>query len=53
MADFVSINGDILPLSEAKTPLLERGLFYGDGVFEGVRFYDRKPLLHLSHYEMS
>ncbi len=51
MNDVVSINGELFPLIEAKIPLLDRGLLYGDGIFEGVRFYDKKPLLHIPHFE--
>lgn len=29
----------------------DHGLLYGDGVFEGVRFYDRKPFRLMAHIE--
>lgn len=38
----VYINGDILPLREAKISVFDRGFQYGDGVFEGLRCYDGK-----------
>jgi branched-chain amino acid aminotransferase len=36
----VYINGDIVPLKEAKISVFDRGFQYGDGVFEGLRCYD-------------
>lgn len=36
----VYINGDILPLKEAKISVFDRVFQYGDGVFEGIRCYD-------------
>lgn len=33
------INGDLMPAVEARAPVLDHGLLYGDGVFEGIRFY--------------
>ncbi len=35
------INGRILPAAEACVPVHDHGLLYGDGVFEGIRFYHR------------
>ncbi len=37
------MNGSILPASEARLPVLDHGLLYGDGVFEGIRFYYGRP----------
>ncbi len=36
----VYINGDIVPIREAKLSVFDRGFQYGDGVFEGLRCYD-------------
>lgn len=33
------LNGRIVPLSEARVSVYDHGLLYGDGVFEGMRFY--------------
>ena len=38
----VYINGDIVPMKEAKLSVFDRGFQYGDGVFEGLRCYDGK-----------
>lgn len=36
------INGDFFPESDAKVPIFDHGLLYGDGVFEGIRAYNRR-----------
>lgn len=36
------VNGEILPASEAKVSVFDHGFLYGDGVFEGIRFYNNK-----------
>jgi branched-chain amino acid aminotransferase len=33
------IDGKIVPLDQARVSVLDHGLLYGDGVFEGIRFY--------------
>lgn len=33
------INGELMSAHEARVPVLDHGLLYGDGVFEGIRFY--------------
>ncbi len=33
------LNGELMPAKEARVPIRDHGLLYGDGVFEGVRFY--------------
>lgn len=35
----VYLEGTFVPLSEAKIPVMDHGLLYGDGVFEGIRVY--------------
>lgn len=35
-----SINGELVKESEAKVSVLDRGLLYGDGIFEGIRMYN-------------
>jgi branched-chain amino acid aminotransferase len=39
----VYLNGKIVPLQDAKLSVLDRGLSYGDGVFESLRTYRGKP----------
>jgi D-alanine transaminase len=36
------LNGEFLPLSEAKVSVLDRGFIFGDGVYEVVPVYGRK-----------
>jgi len=36
----IYIDGAYLPESEAKVSVFDHGLLYGDGVFEGIRFYN-------------
>lgn len=39
----VYLNGQFLPLAEAKIPVLDRGFIFGDGVYELVPVYSKKP----------
>jgi D-alanine transaminase len=48
MPTLANLNGEILPLHEAKVSVLDRAFLFGDGVYEGmhlangrVRFFDR------------
>ena len=36
----IYIDGEMLPESEAKVSVFDHGLLYGDGIFEGIRFYN-------------
>lgn len=45
------IDGKVMPLDEARIPVLDHGLLYGDGVFEGIRFHHRRPFLLEAHLE--
>jgi len=38
----IYINGQFYPKSEAKISVFDHGLLYGDGVFEGIRSYNRR-----------
>ena len=39
----VYLNGEFLPLADAKISVLDRGFIYGDGVYEVIPVYARKP----------
>ena len=39
----VYLNGRFLPIEEAKVPVLDRGFIYGDGVYELIPVYKRRP----------
>lgn len=43
------LDGNILPLEQAHIPVMDHGLLYGDGVFEGIRFYSGTPFLLDEH----
>ena len=45
----VYLNGQFLPLEEAKISVLDRGFIYGDGVYELVPVYHRQPF-RLPHH---
>jgi branched-chain amino acid aminotransferase len=36
----IYIDGQLLPASQAKVSVFDHGLLYGDGIFEGIRFYN-------------
>ena len=37
----VFLNGRLIPLEEAKVPVLDRGFIFGDGVYELIPVYSR------------
>lgn len=43
------LDGAIVPAAEARLPVLDHGLLYGDGVFEGLRFYGRRVFRLAQH----
>ena len=43
------IGGEIVPADQAKVSVLDHGLLYGDGVFEGIRFYAGRAFLLQAH----
>ncbi|HZQ63478.1 MAG TPA: D-amino acid aminotransferase [Casimicrobiaceae bacterium] len=45
----VYLNGEYLPLEQAKISVLDRGFIYGDGVYEVVPVYGRTPF-RLPHH---
>ena len=50
------LDGQILPASEAKISVFDHGFLYGDGVFEGLRFYNKRIFrlpLHLQRLQRS
>lgn len=52
----VSIDGRLVPREEARVSVFDHGLLYGDGVFEGIRIYDRRIFrldAHLARLEAS
>jgi branched-chain amino acid aminotransferase len=43
------VDGTWTPADEARIPVLDHGLLYGDGVFEGIRVYGGQPFLLDEH----
>jgi D-alanine transaminase len=39
----VYLNGEFMPLAEARVPVLDRGFVFGDGVYELLPVYSNKP----------
>lgn len=45
----VYVNGRLVPARDAVVSACDRGLLYGDGIFETVRVYDGKPFMLDAH----
>jgi len=45
----VYLNGDIVPIAEAKISVLDRGFIFGDGIYEVVPVYGGKPFQMAEH----
>jgi D-alanine transaminase len=43
MTEIAYLNGEFLPLAEARVPVLDRGFIFGDGVYEVIPVYSRRP----------
>jgi len=49
----VYLNGAMVPLSEARVPVLDRGFIFGDGIYEVIPVYGRRmfrPEQHLQRF---
>jgi branched-chain amino acid aminotransferase len=47
----IYIDGQFYDRDAAKVSVFDHGLLYGDGVFEGIRVYNRRIFRHLAHLE--
>lgn len=47
----IYVDGEFLPESEAKISVFDHGLLYGDGIFEGIRFYNGRVFRLEDHLE--
>ena len=45
----IYLNGQWMPIEEAKIPVLDRGFIFGDGVYEVIPVYRRKPFREAGH----
>lgn len=50
-AQLVYLNGEYLPLNEAKVSVLDRGFIFGDGVYEVIPAYGAKALRFEHHMQ--
>ncbi len=52
----VYLNGEFLPLEDARISVMDRGFLFGDGVYEVIPVYDRQPFRmdeHLARLQAS
>lgn len=49
MNEIVYLNGDFVPLENARIPVLDRGFIFGDGVYEVIPVYSRHPFRLREH----
>jgi branched-chain amino acid aminotransferase len=47
----IYLDGEFLDQSEAKVSVFDHGLLYGDGVFEGIRFYNGRVFRMEAHMD--
>jgi D-alanine transaminase len=45
----VYLNGRYIPIEEASVPVLDRGFIFGDGVYEVIPVYGRRPFRLAEH----
>jgi branched-chain amino acid aminotransferase len=45
------MNGSLVPVERAAVSILDHGLLYGDGVFEGIRYYGGAPFRLGAHLD--
>lgn len=51
MSRMVFVNDSLVPQEKATVSVFDHGLLYGDGVFEGIRVYNRRVFLLTAHLE--
>jgi D-alanine transaminase len=45
----IYLNGEFMPIEEARVPVLDRGFIFGDGVYEVIPVYSRHPFRLAEH----
>jgi branched-chain amino acid aminotransferase len=45
------MNGELMPAQQASVSVLDHGLLYGDGVFEGIRFFNHRAFRLQPHLD--
>jgi branched-chain amino acid aminotransferase len=51
MSRVVYINGEFVPVEDARTSVYDHGLLYGDGAFEGIRVYSGRVFKLREHIQ--
>jgi D-alanine transaminase len=51
MSEIVYLNGEFMPADEARIPVLDRGFIFGDGVYEVIPVYSRRPFRLPEHFQ--
>ena len=47
----IYLNGQYMPIEEARIPVLDRGFIFGDGIYEFVPVFDRVPFRLTEHWQ--
>ncbi|MCX7176127.1 MAG: D-amino acid aminotransferase [Proteobacteria bacterium] len=47
----IYLNGEFIPLAEARVPVMDRGFLFGDGVYEVIPVYARRPFRLAEHLQ--
>jgi len=45
----IYLNGEFMPIEQARIPVLDRGFIFGDGVYELIPVYSRRPFRLAEH----
>ena len=45
----IYLNGELMPLAEARVSVMDRGFLFGDGIYEVIPVYSRRPFRLVEH----
>src|SRR5580658_4016162 len=51
MSELIWINGEVMPLADARISVEDRGFQFADGVYEVIRLYNGKPFTLHEHLQ--
>ena len=51
MTEWIWLNGEIMPMADARLGIEDRGFQFADGVYEVIRLYDGKPFALTAHLQ--
>jgi D-alanine transaminase len=51
MTEWIWLNGEILPMADARLGIEDRGFQFADGVYEVIRLYNGKPFALAAHLQ--